>query len=302
MTDCEGERLSAKVAVIIPAYNRASFIRETIDSVLNQTYENIALFVVDDGSTDNTLKLLQEYGSQIVVLQHPGGTNKGQSAAINLGIRESESEYIAILDSDDLFDHKKIQKQVEFLEKHPDIGLVYSNGAAIDESGKYLYTMFDKGHKEYNNPEMVLLDCYFNVPSNSLVRRTAFEQAGEFDETLRSAQDHDMAIRLSEVTSLAYLDEVLWYYRRHPDTQSGQHADRRWQLGFYILDKAVKRYPYSSKIKRKRRAVLHFRLGQCSLENKRMIKALFHFLAAGILDPLRSFYVLIGKEQATGNH
>ena len=302
MSNCKRKRATVKVAVIIPAYNRERYIRATINSVLNQTYPNIDIIVVDDGSTDNTLRILNEFEKKIRLLQHPGGINKGQSAAINLGMRESESEYVAILDSDDLFHPKKIQLQVEYLERNPDVGLVYSNGVAIDESGNYLYTMFEQGHRELNKPEMVLLDCYFNVPSNSLVRRTAFEQAGEFDEMLRSAQDHDMAIRLAEVTSLAYLDEVLWFYRRHSATQSEQNADRRWKLGFVILDKAAKRYPYSSKIKRKRRAVLHFRLGQCFLEQKNMVRALLHFSLAGILDPMRSVYVLTGKEHITGNH
>ena len=147
----------------------------------------------------------------IKILEHPGRVNKGQSASLNLGIRNSKGEYIALLDSDDLFEPQKTSRQVEFLEKNPDIGLVYANGFAIDENGKRIYQIYDETHKEESNPERVLLDCYFLLPNNAMVRRSAFEKAGKFDETLRAAQDHDMAIRLAEVTRMAYIDESLFF-------------------------------------------------------------------------------------------
>jgi hypothetical protein len=165
-----------------------------------------------------------------------------------------------------------------------------------------LYRIFSENHVEQNNPERLLLDCYFNLPSNSLIRRNAIEKAGPFDEALRSAQDHDMAIRLAEVTRLAYIDEPLWYYRRHPSSQSGLHAKRRWQAGFTILEKACKRYPYPKKICRKRKSVLNFRMGQCFLEEKKNLNALIHFLKAGILDPIRSLKVISGKEKISSPH
>ena len=291
-----------KVCVIIPAYNRAKFIRETIDSVLNQTYKNIELIVVDDGSTDDTMKILQEYGDELIVLQHPEGINKGPSATINLGMRTSNSKYVAILDSDDLIAPQKIELQVEYLEQHQKVGLVYTNGEAFENIGDCLYRMFDSKHCENNNPERFLLNCYFSVPSNSLVRRTAFIKAGKFDETLRSAYDHDMGLRLAEITRLAYIDKILWYYRKHSVSLSGRHAMRRWKMGFTILNKAANRYPYSQEIKRKRRAVLHFRLGQCFLEEKKIVRSLLHFFLAGIYDPARGCKVLVGKESIGGVH
>jgi len=286
-----------KVCVIIPAYNRAEFIRETIDSVLNQTYKNIELIVVDDGSTDCTMEILQEYKDRLVVLQHPGGVNKGQSAAINLGMIKSANKYVAILDSDDLFAPEKIQLQVEFLEKHPYIGLVYGNGYAINERGKKIYSIYEFGHCEHSDPELVLMDCYFSLPSNSMVRRNVLEEVGGFDEALRSAQDHDMAIRIAEVSKLAYLDKKLFYYRRHGNSISAKNAFLRWKNGFVILDKACGRYNYSTVVVRKRKAVLHYHLGQCYIKKKQIVRALFHFISAGIFDPGRSLSVIVGKEQ-----
>lgn len=290
------------VSVIIPAYNREKFIRETVDSVLNQTYKNIELVVVDDGSTDDTLEILKEYGDKIIVLQHPGRVNKGQSAAINLGLISSNGKYVAILDSDDLFALKKVQLQVEFLENNPDVGLVYGNGYGVNEKGEKIYRIYGAGHREESKPEKVLLDCYFLLPNNSMIRRNVLERVGGFDETLRSAQDHDMAIRVAEITKLAYIDEELFYYRRHGNSISAQNASLRWNNGFLILNKACKRYQYSPSVVRRRRAVLHFRLGQCLLEEKRYGCALWHFVCSGVFDPVRALRVASGREVITGLH
>ncbi len=287
-----------KVTVIIPCYNREKFVRETIDSALSQDYGNIEVVAVDDGSTDGTPGILKSYGSRIRVLEHPGRANKGQSSAINLAMRSANGEYVAILDSDDVWEKEKIGKQVRFLEENRDCGLVYVNGFAMDEKGKRLYRLFKPGHAETNNPERLLLDCYMFVPSCSLVRRSAFETAGEFDEGLRSAQDHDMALRLAEITRFGYMDEALWYYRRHPDTQSGKHSRRRWDAGFRILDKACKRRNYSSSVRRKRFAVLNFRLGQCILAERRYVEACSRFLLSGMLDPIRAVRFLLGIDKA----
>lgn len=247
-----------KVTVIIPCYNRDNFIQKTVDSVLNQTYFNIEIVVVDDGSTDSTRQILDSYGDSIEILEHPGRKNKGQSASINLAMRSTESEYVALLDSDDLFAPNKIKQQVAYLEENPDIGLVYSNGFAIDEEGRKLYEIYQKGHVEKSDPNRVLLDCYFLVPNNSLVRHSAFNLAGGVDESLRSAQDHDMAIRLAEIAKLAYLDEHLFYYRRHKDSISAKKVDLPWRNGFKILKKASNRDNYKFSTKRRRFAVLNF--------------------------------------------
>ncbi len=297
----EDER-NPKVSVVIPCYNREDFVARTLDSALAQTYPNIDVIVVDDGSTDSTRDILESYGSRITVLEHPGRVNKGQSAAINVGLRKADGEYVAILDSDDLWAPEKIEKQVRFLEAHPEVGLVYGNGYAIDESERKLYRMYDSSHREESNPERVLIDCYFLLPNNALLRRSIFEITGGFDEHLRAAQDHDMAIRVAEVAKLAFIDEEVFYYRRHKDSISHKRASVRWVNGFTILDKAVKRYPYSAAARRKRRAVLHFRLGQCMLEERKFLPAAVRFLSAACLDPVRSLQVLFGRERISSQH
>lgn len=288
------------VSVIIPCYNREDYIATTVNSVLTQTWPNIELIVVDDGCIDGSRKLLESFGQRLAILEHPGRANKGQSAAINLGLRQSSGDYLAILDSDDLFTPDKIEKQVRYLEEHPEFGLVYANCMYIDENGKELCKMHYRDHSPPVGPEQVLEESYFNVPSNSLFRRSVFEKAGFLDETLRSAQDHDYGIRIAEVTRIGYIDECLWNYRRHGGSISNTRTLERWKNGFKILEAARKRYPYPAATVRRRRAVLHFRLGQCYLQEKKYLKSSYHLLLAGLLDPLRSLRVMTGQERLTG--
>jgi glycosyltransferase involved in cell wall biosynthesis len=289
-----------KVSFIIPCYNRQQYIKETVNSALNQTYANFELIAIDDGCTDGTRNILDSFTDRIKILQHPNLVNKGQSASINLGLRFSQSKYIAILDSDDLWEPKKTELQVKYLEKNCDIGYVYSNGYEIDGQGQVLGKLFSNDYCPLGDPESVLLKCPLGCPSGYMVRRSLYDKAGVFDETLRSAQDHDMVIRFAELSKLGYMKEALWYKREHAASLSQSQTERRWRAGFIILDNARKRYPYSFNIRRKRRAVLHFRLAQCILDRRNFLHAAIHFIFAGMLDPMRAVGVLLGKESVEG--
>lgn len=288
------------VSVIIPAYNRVAYIDQTVNSVLNQTHPAVELIVVDDGSTDGTFEKLRAFGAAIRLLTHDGHVNKGQSAALNLGLTEASGRYIAILDSDDYWAPDKLERQVAYLEAHPEIGLVYCNGYHVDDRGRELFPFHPEGHSEPNDPNSVLLDCYMLLPQSSLVRTEAFRRAGLFDEALRAAQDHDMLIRIAEVTSFAYQPFFGFFYRRHANSISVTGLERRWKNGFIILDKARRRYPYRPATIRKRLAVLNFRLGQVYWRESRLGAAFIHLLKAGILDPLRALAVVLGREAVDG--
>ncbi|MEX0729853.1 MAG: glycosyltransferase [Aquisalimonadaceae bacterium] len=286
------------VSVIIPAYNRESFIRRTVTSVLEQTYSQVELLVTDDGSTDGTTSILTEYSKrdQLRLLSHPGRQNRGQSASINLALTEATGDYICILDSDDMFAPRKLEVLVDYLENNPEIGLVYSNGYAVDEKDNILYEIHSADHQEFNDPNRLLLDCYFLLPQNAVVRKSVFDKAGRFEEAFRSAQDHDMLLRIAEITKMAYISDFLFYYRRHRDSISAKRQDVRWRTGFEILRRAADRYPYRKETIRRRRAVLHFRTGQVCWDAGRKFQALKHLLMAGVLDPLRGLAVIFGRE------
>jgi glycosyltransferase involved in cell wall biosynthesis len=288
-----------RVSVVVPVFNRGQYIREAIDSVLAQTFRDLEIIAVDDGSTDGSRAVLDSFGEAIRVIEHPNRANRGQSASINLGLHAARGEFIAILDSDDVWLPEKLAIQLGYLDAHPETGLVYGNGWAIDETGRRSYPIYGPEHREDSDANRVLLDCYFFLPTNSLVRAEIMRKAGFFDESLRAAQDHDMAIRIAEITHLAYVNESIFYYRRHSDSISVKSADRRWRNGFLILNKAAARHPYPASVIRKRRAVLHFRLGQCEAKSRRFARALSHFLMAALLDPGRALAVLAGKQVVT---
>ena len=250
---------TSSVAVIIPCYNAARFIRKTLDSVLSQDYEPIEIIAIDDGSTDETKEILKDYSSYVKLFFHPDSANLGQAASLNLGIKNTKADLIAFLDSDDKWYPKKIEKQVKIFKKHSDVGVVYTNGHAIDEKDNILYTLFSPSFKEENIRGKILLDCYISAGASTvMVRKKHLQSVGLFQPELHS-MDHDMWIKLSEITNFYYLPEKLMAYRRH----SGQKSSKReqWESGFRILKNACKRYPYDKNIIRKRYAVLYFRLG-----------------------------------------
>ncbi|MCR8915815.1 glycosyltransferase [Marinobacter panjinensis] len=287
------------VSVIIPSFNREAYINEAIESVLAQGYDPVELIVVDDGSTDSSYQKLQEWESEgrLTLLTHPGHANLGQSASINVGVRHAGGRYIAILDSDDMFAPTKLADQVDFLEQHKDIGMVYGQGHAVDANGGFLFKVPGDDHTESGDPNAILLDCYMALPGGALIRSSVMNQVGEFEESFRAGQDHDMVIRIFEATGVAYLPKLAFYYRKHGDSISAKGLERRWKTGLAILERASKRYPYHSSTVRKRKAVLNFRLGQTYWREGNRFKALPHLLLSGALDPLRALNVLTGRER-----
>jgi glycosyltransferase involved in cell wall biosynthesis len=288
---------SPLVSVIIPAYNRVRYIDQTIMCVLEQSQAGVELIVVDDGSTDGTFERVQSYGEKLILLTHPDRANKGQAASINLGLGVARGKYIAILDSDDFWELNKLQIQVAFLEANENIGLVYTNGYYTNEHGKPMFAYHRDSHKEPNDPNAVLLDCYMALPVNSLVRKTVYDQVGGFEESFRAAQDHDMLIRIAEATQFAYLPDYLFYYRRHSDSISQKNLDVRWRVGFEILRRASGRYPYRKSVLRKRLALLNYRMAETILARGKRLEALPYLVKAGVLDPVRSFRVLLGMDK-----
>lgn len=290
--------VSGRVTVIIPLFNRVQYIEETIRSVLIQDHADVELIVVDDGSSDGGYERVKQLSEEkgFRLLTHPERANRGQSAAINLGLDHATGEFIAILDSDDLFLPGKLKRQVDYLKHHPEIGLVYGNGYAIDAEGNQLYPIHEDNHVEPNDANAVLLDCYMLLPQNSLVRHSVYQEVGRFEEGFRAAQDHDMLIRIAEVAQFAYQPEPVFCYRRHDDSISSQGQETRWRNGFKILQRARARYPYQRKTLRKRAAVLNFRLGQALLGKRQFAAALWYLLRAGLLDPQRAIAVLTGRE------
>jgi glycosyltransferase involved in cell wall biosynthesis len=271
------------VSVIVPCYNAERWIARTLDSILAQTAAGIGVVVVNDCSTDGTRAILGRY--QVTIIDQ--STNRGQAAAFNAGLAHSDSRYVAFCDSDDLWRPEHIKRAVEALEQHPDSVLAYSNGHAIDAEDRELWSLLPSGHQP-PTPDELLLNCVITCPAQVVARRSA---VGTFTEGLQSC-DHDQWIRMRERGPFICIDEPLTSYRVHPAQISRRR--KQWEDGFTILRNARARYPYRRSTVRKRLAVLHYRLGAHDLRNGHGLRGLWHWAAAGALDPVRAVKIAIG--------
>jgi glycosyltransferase involved in cell wall biosynthesis len=206
------------VSAIVASYNRAHIVGEAIESILRQSYKNIEILVVDDGSTDDTVTKLACYGDSIRVITQKNG---GPGAARNRGLKESTGELIAFLDSDDLWLPHFIERQVRLLERAgSNVACSLSNAKLQFASGK-LSTSFDfalfevpNGESIWLNPGEVLATRSVMFTQMVVARRTALERVGGFDESLWSLEDYDLALKLSLQGPWGLLSEPLVVWRQ----------------------------------------------------------------------------------------
>jgi glycosyltransferase involved in cell wall biosynthesis len=215
-----------RVSVIIPSHNHASFIKEAVDSVLEQTESDLELIVVDDGSTDRSLETLSTISDRrmCVIRQE----NQGAHSAINHGLALASGKFLAILDSDDSYHPRRLEKAIEALERYENAGLVGSYIHIIDTQNRRLG--IKHGYQDcepwlLDNPERsfragsdlraaLLTENYWSTTSNFVFPRNWFEQIGVF-RPLRFTHDWDFALRMAKVAKLVLLPEPLINYRVH---------------------------------------------------------------------------------------
>lgn len=210
---------SNKVSVVIPTYNRSSFVLDAIRSVTDQQYEPLEILVIDDGSTDDTKEKLAHLNAQDVIryiYQH----NQGRSAARNKGISLATGDFIAFLDSDDLFEPGKLAKQVEFFANHPQVGLVHGGYVKFDESGKDLGYRNTSWFSGWIYPKMLLVWYTLLATPTVMVRKAALEEVGGFDESFVIAEDLDLWRRIARKYSFGYINQSLARIRIHAGNTS----------------------------------------------------------------------------------
>jgi len=195
------------VSIILPTYNRAYILSRSIDSVLNQTYDNFELIIVDDGSTDNTQEIVNSFDDiRIRYLQNE--ENKGVSSALNIGIRFSSGDFISFQGSDDIWKPNKLYKELEkFKTANNEVGIVYSRVCQI-KSNKKKYVPDSNVVKKEGSIHQDLLKGNF-VNGLSCIRRECFEKVGLFDENLHSLEDWELYLRISKYFLFNYVNETL---------------------------------------------------------------------------------------------
>jgi glycosyltransferase involved in cell wall biosynthesis len=229
-----------RVSIVIATYNRAHLLPATLESIFDQRFQEFEIVVVDDGSTDDTRKVLRPYESR---LQYVYQVNCGPSSARNLGVRHASAPWISIQDSDDLCAPNHLETLYGFVERHPGCGMVFANGAylggpvhnretivpaaksrQLQERGVQLADLFDKS--------IVRLQA-------ALISRTAYEALGGHDESLRICMDLDLAFRLLMSFPVAYLDQVVFSYRKH-EGNIGRNEELRLTENIRVIQKLVR--------------------------------------------------------------
>ena len=236
-------KIEPLVSVIIPAYNASEWIAETVESVLKQEYQNFEIIVVDDGSTDNTEKIVTSFGPKINYYYKKNG---GQSSARNFGIKNAKGKYIAFLDSDDLWFKQKLRLQVDLLEKN-NFKWAYTDGIAFDNSTNEILFRFNNKSKQYEGDILIKIfqSCFIPMPT-VIVNKEVFLEIGYFNENhnFRNREDWEMWIRIAEVYPIALIPEILVKYRVHKKSVSGTESlIERMNGNILVIEQAASREP-----------------------------------------------------------
>jgi glycosyltransferase involved in cell wall biosynthesis len=278
------------VSVIIPAYNAAKFIAETLESVLSQTYQHIEVVVVDDGSKDETPTIVRQFAARDVRVRLIQQANAGVAVARNCAIQNSHGEFIAPIDADDIWYLQKIEKQVQCLmQADSKVGLVYCWSAHIDEAGS-----FTGGYNTANLQGNILLDLvykhFIGNGSVPLIRRSCIDQIGGYDKSLhdRGAQgceDWNIALRVAEYYEFRVVPELLVGYRQAVGSMSslGKVMERSYNLTVEYIQQNHPEIP--SMIYQWSKAEFYYYLAQGARQNGNQWRALGCICKALWLDP-----------------
>ncbi|HIK58844.1 MAG: glycosyltransferase family 2 protein [Verrucomicrobiales bacterium] len=218
-----------EISIIIPTYNSARYVTEAIESVLNQTYKNFEIIVIDDGSTDNTKEVLHPYLSAGQI-QYIYQKNKGPGAARNTGIKVTKGAYIAFLDSDDSWTKDSLEKRFELIRSSDNIDLVFSDYFYQQADGQEILSLKSKGFltqfsrfsdqekkgiifKDYSLEDIIELPFHMWT-GTVLVKKTTITGVGSFRNDINVGEDTDMWLRLVKKSRIGFVDKPCAYYRR----------------------------------------------------------------------------------------
>lgn len=231
--------ISPKVSIVIPAYNREKYIGMAIKSVLDQTYRDLELIVVDDGSRDGTLAIAEQFAREddrVQVLSDK--TNRGAAYALKKGFEAARGEYVGQVDSDDILEPQGVELTAAVLDDDIGCGLVYTNYVEISKNGHVL-----RVGRRCTIPysiEQILTN--FMIFHFRLMRKNTYKLSGGFDEDFAGIEDYELCLRLSEITQVKKIETILYQYRIHSEAiQATLGQVKRINLCEKAIKKALKR-------------------------------------------------------------
>jgi glycosyltransferase involved in cell wall biosynthesis len=211
---------SPKISVILPVYNGEKYLAEAINSILSQTYRDFELIIVNDCSSDGTSEILSTYIDERIRIIN-NSSNLKLSRSLNKGIETAQGQFIARMDADDVSLPERFEKQVAFLEGHPEIGVVGCWVRRIDEKGNITGKIFRE-----TRPEAIKWELFFGTPvphPTVMIRAAVIKRAGGFSNDISAAVDYECWTRLVKTTKFANLAEFLLLYRMHTENMSSKY-------------------------------------------------------------------------------
>jgi glycosyltransferase involved in cell wall biosynthesis len=203
------------ISIITPSFNQVKFLRQTIESVLSQDYPNLEYIIIDGNSTDGSQEIIREYAEKLAYWESI--PDRGQTEAINKGFAKANGKYLAWLNSDDVYQPGALSEAVGYLEKNPDVGMVYGDCTYIDAEGRTI-GRFPAAQTDYKR----LRRGYVHIPQQaSFFRRDLWQKVGPLDPSFYFAMDYDLWVRLAKEAHLDYLPGHLWAsFRLHGDAKT----------------------------------------------------------------------------------
>jgi glycosyltransferase involved in cell wall biosynthesis len=240
------EQPSPKVSVVIPTYNMAAFLPEAIQSILRQSFQDIEVIVVDDGSTDNTREVVAQFGSRV---KYVWQENAGPAAAYNRGDDIARGEYQLQFDADDVLMEGALEKTVSVMDGAPQAGFCYGQVRYMDEDGNELHLSRQwperSGLMTAQQVILELLNLRFIFGSAVLLRRACFREVGRFDESLDYGEDTELFVRMAKRCPVAYIAAPLAWRRKHRAAITAKlELDRQELSWLKILEGAGEPSPF----------------------------------------------------------
>lgn len=219
------------VSIITPSYNQGKYIRQTIESVLTQDYENLEYIIIDGGSTDDTLDIIRDYEGKLTYVSE---RDNGQSDAINKGFKMARGDIVAWLNSDDVYEPGCVSRAVAEFENNEKLGLVYGDGYIIDEAGTKIKVF--EYTQEFDYWKLVNFWDYIMQPATFFKRKT-LQEAGYLDVNLQYCMDWDLWIKLAAISEVKYISELLACSREYSETKTSTGGEKRLKEIVALLQK-----------------------------------------------------------------
>jgi glycosyltransferase involved in cell wall biosynthesis len=275
-----------KITVILPVYNAMPYLPDAIDSILRQTYENFVLYIINNGSTDQSEDYVKSLRDNRIVYFNLGKANLVK--ALNLGLRNSNTEYIARMDADDISDIHRFEKQIHFLKGNPEIGIVGTQGKYFGNIDKRTVSI----NLPYTNEEIInsMLQSKHAIIHASVMMRLNLLRGQLYNEDYFPCEDFEFFLRLSANVKFSNLEEELYFFRIHEKSINASKIKESLIKYYYISAKyskrgknKIKNYIYHFDIK----SMVIYRKGLYYYLNKNAIFGIFYFFLASIISPMR---------------